>query len=140
MFLDLTAACSETSFSVNPERGRFLHLRGLRSALYIPHCPQYRRIFQYRQARSRFPSEFLPLCWNRRTSVGTDPDGDKIYHRYESKLIKGKWARTWNTKFGFLRGTGKYEGIKEGGGTSSTYHVAPNQSYEDWELEVEFPR
>ena len=72
--------------------------------------------------------------------VGTDPDVDKIYHRYESKLIKGKWARTWNTKFAFLRGTGKYEGIKDGGGTASAYEVAPNQSYEDWELEVEFPR
>ena len=72
--------------------------------------------------------------------VGTDRDGDKIYHQFESKLIKGKdWARTWNTKCAFLKGTGKYEGIKLVG-TSCTHYIAPNQGYEDWELEVEFPR
>jgi TolB-like protein len=73
-------------------------------------------------------------------TVGTDRDGDKIIHQWESKPIKGKyWASTWNTKFTFLRGTGKYEGIKVGG-TSSTHNIAPNQAYEDWELEVELPR
>jgi TolB-like protein len=73
--------------------------------------------------------------------VGTDRDGDKVYHQYESKLIKGKdWDITWKTKFILLSGTGKYEGIKEGGGTSSTHFIAPNQGYEDWELELKLPR
>jgi hypothetical protein len=73
-------------------------------------------------------------------TVGTDRDGDKIYHQWESKPIKGKYgASIWKTKFILLRGTGKYEGIKEGG-TAITHTIAPNQAYEDWELEVEFPR
>ncbi len=70
-------------------------------------------------------------------AVGTDRDGDKIYHRWESRSTKGKdWASIWETKFTFVRGTGKYEGIKEKG-TSSSHTIAPNQAYEDWELEVE---
>jgi hypothetical protein len=47
----------------------------------------------------------------------------------ESRSIKGKdWASTWETKFTLLRGTGKYEGIKEKG-TSSSHTIAPNPAF-----------
>jgi hypothetical protein len=70
----------------------------------------------------------------------TDRDGDKIYYRFEARRIKGKyWGSQWEGKFTILRGTGKYEGIK-GEGTSSTYVIAPMQQYSDWEMEVELPR
>jgi hypothetical protein len=71
---------------------------------------------------------------------GTDRDGDKIYYRSEIRRLKGKFREgAWEVKSIILRGTGKYEGIK-GEGTSSAYEIAPMQLYEDWEMEVEFPR
>jgi hypothetical protein len=63
-----------------------------------------------------------------------------MYYRWEARRTKGKlWASTWEGKITIPRGTGKYEGIKEKG-TSSSHTIAPNQAYEDWELEVELPR
>jgi hypothetical protein len=38
-----------------------------------------------------------------------------------------------------VKGTGKFEGIK-GGGTAKDYPLSPEQSYVDWEGEVELPR
>jgi hypothetical protein len=76
---------------------------------------------------------------------GTDRDGDKVLHRWEGRAKKGKdWGSGWGNKFTLLRGTGKYEGIRVEGTTSVHYATplqkAPKQGYEDWELEVEYPR
>ena len=83
------------------------------------------------------------LDMNLKTGVGsgngygttTDKAGDKIYWTWEGKNVgKGTWEGTWaNTT-----GTGKFAGIK-GKGTFTSYTVAPQQSYSDWEGEEELP-
>jgi len=83
------------------------------------------------------------LDMNTKTGTGsghgvvecTDRDGDKIYTTFEGKGVKGVWSGPWV----FVRGTGKFEGLK-GKATWSTIRVAPNQSYVDWEGELEWPR
>jgi hypothetical protein len=67
-------------------------------------------------------------------NVWTDKDGDKIYESWEGRNDGKGWKGT-NT---FLKGTGKYEGIK-GKATWVWYAAAPFQSYSDWEGEVELP-
>ena len=67
--------------------------------------------------------------------VTADKDGDKLIRTHEGKLVgKGHWKGTWR----FVKGTGKYEGIK-GGGTWDSYSLAPRQSYLEIEGEVEMP-
>ena len=69
----------------------------------------------------------------------TDEDGDKIYSISKGKRIKGAfWASYWEGETTYVRGTGKYQGIK-GKGTWKAYPVAPNQSYSDAEIVVELP-
>jgi hypothetical protein len=78
------------------------------------------------------------FCWREDgVRVRIFRDGDKILYRWEGRSIKGKdRASRWEYKFTLIRGTGKYEGIKEEA-TSSGYSTtpmqkAPNQAYEDW--------
>ncbi len=59
----------------------------------------------------------------------TDKDGDKIY--CGEGAGPGKWV--------YLRGTGKFEGIR-GGGSAKSYQLNAEQSYVDWEADVELPR
>ena len=58
----------------------------------------------------------------------TDKDGDKFYCEGKGK---GDWVYT--------KGTGKFEGIR-GGGTSKYYPLNAEQSFSDWEGEVELRR
>ncbi len=80
---------------------------------------------------------------NLKTGLGTvtgwgwsaDKDGDKIMRTHEGKPVgKGHWQGTWI----YVKGTGKYEGIK-GGGTWGSYPLTPQQSYVEVEGEVEMP-
>ncbi|MDH7500299.1 MAG: hypothetical protein QHH30_07925 [candidate division NC10 bacterium] len=64
-----------------------------------------------------------------------DRDGDKVYGTWECQTAKEGVQGT----IIFLKGTGKYEGIK-GKATFSAVSVAPNQTYVDFEGEVEWPR
>jgi hypothetical protein len=64
-----------------------------------------------------------------------DRDGDKVYTKWEGQAGKEGAQGT----FIFVKGTGKYEGIK-GKATWSSVVVAPNQGYTDFEGEVEWPR
>jgi hypothetical protein len=67
--------------------------------------------------------------------VNTDKDGDKMVRQYEGKAVgKGHSEGVWT----YVKGTGKYEGIK-GGGTWSSYSLAQEQSYWEAEGEVEMP-
>jgi hypothetical protein len=81
---------------------------------------------------------------NLKTGVGshvgyseyTDRDGDKIYSKEKGKFAgggigEGEWA--------FVKGTGKFEGIK-GKGTWSSLSLSPTQWYVDWEGEMELLR
>ena len=66
----------------------------------------------------------------------TDKDGDKQFRTHEGKPVgKDHWKGTWT----YVKGTGKYEGIK-GGGTWDQYSLWPQQqSYLEIEGEVEIP-
>jgi hypothetical protein len=65
----------------------------------------------------------------------TDKDGDKIFRTHEGKPVgKGHWKGT----FIWVKGTGKYEGVK-GSGTWDSYSLAPGQSYVEVEGEMEMP-
>ena len=65
----------------------------------------------------------------------TDKDGDKIFRTHEGKPVgMGHWKGT----FIYVKGTGKYEGIK-GAGTWNSYPLAPGQSYLEIEGEREMP-
>jgi len=65
-----------------------------------------------------------------------DKDGDKSFRTWEGKTVgKGHWKGT----FTYIKGTGKYEGIK-GGGTWDQYSIAPKQSYLEVEGEMEIPK
>ena len=67
--------------------------------------------------------------------VSTDKDGDKRYSTWEGKSVtKGHWKGKWT----IVKGTGKFQGIIEGG-TYSSYMLAPGQSYSEWEGEIEIP-
>ena len=84
------------------------------------------------------------LDMNTKTGIGsghgviecTDRDGDKIYTTYEAKGVKGLWSGPWD----FVRGTGKFEGLKGKATWSNVPNVAPNQNYSDCEGELEWPR
>jgi hypothetical protein len=65
----------------------------------------------------------------------TDRDGDKMYWTYEGKAGKSIWSGPST----FVRGTGKFEGMK-GESTWTSFYPAPNQTYVDWDGEIEFPR
>ncbi len=70
-------------------------------------------------------------------SVATDPDGDKIYTRWEGKKVKGDpHSRGTST---VTKGTGKWEGT-QGKGTFVGSGVAPGESYTDVDWEIEIPR
>jgi hypothetical protein len=83
------------------------------------------------------------LDMNTKTGTGsghgvvecTDRDGDKIYTTFEAKGVKGLWSGPW----AFVRGTGKFEGLR-GKATWSSVPVAANQHYSDWEGELEWSR
>jgi hypothetical protein len=65
-----------------------------------------------------------------------DKDGDKIIRTHEGKPVgKGHWKGTWT----YIKGTGKFEGIK-GGGTWDSYSMGQGEpSYMEVEGEVEMP-
>jgi len=65
-----------------------------------------------------------------------DKDGDKIFREHEGKPVgKDHWRGT----FRYVKGTGKYEGIK-GTGTWDSYSMGQGQpSYMEVEAEVEMP-
>jgi len=65
----------------------------------------------------------------------TDRDGDKTYWSFEGKAVKGRFSGPMT----FVRGTGKFEGLKAKA-TWSSVTVAPNQFYADWDGEMELPR
>ena len=65
----------------------------------------------------------------------TDRDGDKMCWAYEGKGENGSWSGPATA----VRGTGKFEGLK-GKATWVQGVVAPNQSYVDWEGEMDLPR
>jgi hypothetical protein len=68
--------------------------------------------------------------------VSIDKDGDKTIRTWEGKAVgRGHWQGT----FSYIKGTGKYEGIK-GGGTWDQYSIAPKQSYVEVEGEMEIPQ
>jgi hypothetical protein len=67
--------------------------------------------------------------------VNVDKDGDKMIRTYVGKPVaKDQWKGTWTIK----TGTGKYKGAK-GGGTWTSYNLAPNQGYTEAEGEWELP-
>ena len=68
--------------------------------------------------------------------VSTFPNGDKIVRTHEGKPVgKGHWRGTWK----YIKGTGKYEGIK-GSGTWDSYSMGRGQpSYLEVEGDVEMP-
>jgi hypothetical protein len=67
--------------------------------------------------------------------ITIDKDGDKMIRSYEGRPVaKGQSEGNWS----YIKGTGKYEGIK-GGGTWSSYMLAPRQSYWEAEGEMEMP-
>ena len=67
--------------------------------------------------------------------VTIDKDGDKSFRTHEGKPVgKGHWKGTWT----YVKGTGKYEGIK-GGGTWDQYQLGPQESYLEIEGEFEIP-
>jgi len=69
-----------------------------------------------------------------------DKDGDKCFYRWEGGYHKDALGGTyWKGKYTFVKGTGKWEGIR-GNGVSISRNVAPGWGYTDWEAEVEFPR
>jgi hypothetical protein len=70
-------------------------------------------------------------------SVATDPDGDKIYTKWEGKKVKGD-PRGRGTST-IIKGTGKWEGT-QGRATYVTTDVAPGESYTDGEWDIEIPR
>lgn len=62
-------------------------------------------------------------------------DGDKTFRTHKGQPEgKGHWKGTWE----FVKGTGKYEGIK-GGGTWDSYSLGHGQSYLEVEGESEIP-
>ena len=72
----------------------------------------------------------------------TDRDGNKIYTTFQGKRVRGEpWGAYYEGETTITKGTGKYEGIK-GKVTwfaNVLFKVAPNQSYSQWECEVELP-
>ncbi len=73
--------------------------------------------------------------FNQGYGVYTDKDGDKIIRTYKGKPIaEGQWEGVWTVK----SGTGKYDGAK-GGGTWTSFTIAPKQSYVEVAGEVETP-
>jgi len=62
-------------------------------------------------------------------------NGDITINKFEGKSVgKVHWQGTWS----FVRGTGKYEGVK-GGGTWDSYSMGPGKpSYMEIEGEMEF--
>ena len=75
------------------------------------------------------------LVTTRGYGVSTDKDGDKTVRKVEGKAVgKGHSEGVWT----YVKGTGKYEGIK-GGGTFSSYSLGQGQSYWEAEGEVEMP-
>lgn len=67
--------------------------------------------------------------------VNVDKDGDKAIRTFVGKAVaKDQMKGTWTIK----SGTGKYKDSK-GGGTWTSYTLAPNQSYNEVEGEMELP-
>jgi hypothetical protein len=67
--------------------------------------------------------------------VNVDKDGDKVIRTYVGKAVaKDQMKGTWTVK----SGTGKWKDAK-GGGTWTSYSLAPNQSYNEVEGEMELP-
>ena len=67
--------------------------------------------------------------------VTTDRDGDKMHWTWKGKTVK---PGIWEGTLAYVKGTGKYEGIK-GKGTYTNYTIAPRQNYADFEMEEELP-
>jgi hypothetical protein len=65
-----------------------------------------------------------------------DKDGDKIFGRWEGKMVDGAWPRGKSTWF---NGTGKFEGIKGSGTWFDHTVVTPTTSHVDFEGEMELP-
>jgi hypothetical protein len=66
----------------------------------------------------------------------TDRDQDKIYTKVDGNMLgQGRFAGN----FTYIKGTGKWKGIK-GGGTYSGSMVSPTEFYVDQVGEVELPR
>jgi len=73
--------------------------------------------------------------FNQGYGIYTDKDGDKMIRTYKGKPVaKDQWKGTWT----ITSGTGKYEGTK-GGGTWTSYSLAPKQGYVEVEGEMETP-
>jgi hypothetical protein len=70
-------------------------------------------------------------------TVTTDPDGDKIYTRWEGKKDKGDSHSRGTTTI--IKGTGKWEGT-QGRGTWVGTTVALGETYTDGEWDIELPR
>lgn len=67
--------------------------------------------------------------------VSTSPNGDIIIRSHEGKTVgKGQMKGTYT----YIKGTGKYEGVK-GGGTWHSFSLAPQVDYYEVEGEMEIP-
>jgi hypothetical protein len=67
--------------------------------------------------------------------VNVDKDGDKSIRTFVGKAVaKDQMKGTWAVK----SGTGKFKDSK-GGGTWTSYSLAPNQGYNEVEGEIELP-
>jgi hypothetical protein len=73
--------------------------------------------------------------------IGTDKDGDKIFSQYEGthKTVDkgdGSWEATFEGKWQWTGGTGKYKNIKGGG--SYKGRITPKDLIEEAEGEMEY--
>ena len=67
--------------------------------------------------------------------VSTWPNGDTLIRAHEGKMVgKGHMKGT----FYYIKGTGKYKGVK-GGGTWNSYSLAPQVTYYEVEGEMNIP-
>jgi hypothetical protein len=65
-----------------------------------------------------------------------DRDKDKICGTWKGNMINGIWK---GGEFAWFNGTGKFEGIKATGNWFEVTMVPPNQSYMEFEGEMELP-
>jgi hypothetical protein len=68
--------------------------------------------------------------------ITTDPEGDQLIRKTKGKPVgKGHWKGTTT----YIKGTGKYEGVK-GSGTWESWSLTPKISYIEAESEWDIPK
>ena len=79
-----------------------------------------------------------PLMGKKDTSKPAGPGMVKFGFTPAGRKGKSVKKGHWEGKWTIVKGTGKFQGII-GGGTYSSYMLAPGQSYSEWEGEIEMP-